>query len=74
MDEKTQTEKNPLKDPVKHLIKKYYTSDDIHLNPNTADILREIKNDPNLEGLTTEDVISFRDSLYHISVSYRYDI
>ena len=69
MDEKTQTEKNPLKDPVKHLIKKYYTSDDIHLNPNTADILREIKNDPNLEGLTTEDVISFRDSLYHISVS-----
>ena len=69
MEEKTQTEKNPLKEPVKHLIKKYYASDDIHLNPSTTNILKEIKSDPNLDGLTAEDVISFKNSLYHISVS-----
>lgn len=65
------TRKNSLKDPVKHLIKKYYTSDDIHLNPNTSNILSEIKKDRNLEGLTAEDIISFKNSLYHISVSER---
>ena len=68
MDEKPQTGKNPLKEPVKHLIKKYYTSDDIHLNPNTSTILSEIKSDPNFEGLTAADVISFKNSLYEISV------
>ena len=68
MDEKTQTGKNPLKEPVKHLIKRYYTSDDKHLNPNTANILKELKTSPNFEGLTAEDVISFKNSLYHISV------
>ena len=56
-----------VQQPVKRLIRKYYEDKQLFLNPNTKNILEEIKNDARLSGLTTRDVLILKNTLYELS-------
>ena len=52
---------------VFNLVDKYYNEERIFVDPSTRAILRELQNDPNLSGITLQDVQKFKRTLYEIS-------
>ena len=56
-----------IQQPIKQFIKKYYEDKNLYLNPNTKNILQEVKNDAKLSGLTTRDILILKNTLFELS-------
>ena len=56
-----------VQEPVKRLIRKYYEDKQLFLNPNTKNILSQIREDSRLSGLTTRDIMILKNTLYELS-------